>query len=175
MPIGGFTPGTVLATDPLGVSVQRMLYVLDPTLVLAFNTKLKRYEVWNKTLTVDGPFYGFIIRCQGKDGSFREPGGWLIDFLRGRDSAHAGPEEAIKNVLDEIHESERAADAASQKKDDDAVREVAEEIAHDYTLEAQLKSDPHITGRRRYVWDKVKSVFGQAGAREAIRQEGKTK
>jgi hypothetical protein len=170
----GFTPGTVLATDPLGQAAQRQLELLDPSLVLAFNTKLKRFEVWNKQLTSKGVFYGFIMRVDDGKGGFAEPGQWLIDKLKSRDSAYAGAEEAAQNVLREIRESERAALEADQKKDDDAVREVAEEIAHDFTLEAQLKSDPHITGKRRYEWDPEPIKFGQTGARERIRKEGQT-
>jgi len=173
MPLGGFSPGTVLATDPLGQRVQRMLEVLYPNLVLAFNTKLKRFEVWEKQLTPNGVFYGFIIRVDDGKGGFAEPGEWLIGVLKARDSAYAGPDEAIKNVLAEIHKGEEEERAAAQKRDDDRVAEVAQEIALDHRLEAQLKSDPHITGRRHYVWDKVASVFGQAGARERIREEGK--
>lgn len=176
MPLGGFPAGTVLATDPLGISVNRMLYTLDPMLVLAWNYKAKHFEVWRKELTPYGVFYGPILPVVDEKGLFVEPGEWLIGKLKARDSAYAGPQEAIKNVLAEIHEDERREREAAQKRDDDAVTEVAEEIAHDYTLEAQLKSDPHITGRRRYIWDKAKTVFGQVdrkSAREAIREEGK--
>lgn len=153
MPYFGFTPGTALATDPFGQQCQRMLDLLDAGLVLAFNTKLKRFEVWRKELDDRGVFYGFIIRVQGPDGEFRKPGEWLINELRARDSRYAGAEEAAQNVLREIRESEKKALEADEKKIEDATREVAEEIAYDYNLEAQLKSDPHITGRRRYDWD----------------------
>lgn len=170
-PYGGFTPGTVPASDPMGAACQRQLSLLDPSLVLAFNTKLKRYEVWNKTLDRKGVFYGFIMRVQGNKGEFQQPGDWLVGALKARDSAYAGAEEAAKNVLAEIKEDERKAYAADEKKDGDAVREVAEEMAFDYNLEAQLKSDPHITGKRRYEWDPETTTFGQAGAKEVTRED----
>lgn len=172
-PMHGFPKGTVLATDPLGSSVNRSLRLLDEMLCLAWNTGSHRFEVWRKELTPIGIFYGPIMPVTGAHGEFVEPGEWLVGKLKARDSKYAGPDEAIKNVLSEIHEGEREEREASQKRDDEAVANVAEEIAFDNTLEAQLKSDPHITGRRHYTWDKVKSVFGQAGAREAIREEGK--
>jgi len=150
-----------------------MLYALDPMLVLAYNTRQKRFEVWRKELTVNGPFYGAIMPVVGDKGEFVEPGQWLIGKLKARDSAYAGPEEAIKNVLKDIHKGEAEEQAAAQKRDDEAVSEVAQEIALDHTLEAQLKSDPHITGKRRYEWDPESVKFGQAGARERIREEGK--
>jgi hypothetical protein len=172
-PMHGFPRGTVLATDPLGSSVNRSLQLLDEMLCLAWNTQLHRFEVWRKELTPTGVFYGAIMPVVDDKGRFVEPGQWLVGKLKARDSAYAGPDEAIKNVLAEIHKGEEEERVAAQKRDDDAVAEVASEIAIDHTLEAQLKSDPHITGRRRYVWDKVASVFGQAGARERIREEGK--
>lgn len=175
-PYGGLPKGTVLATDPLGTSVNRSLQFLDEMLLLAWNNDATRFEVWRKEFTSRGVFYGPIMPVTGSKGEFVEPGEWLVQRLRARDSASAGPTEAIKNVLAEIHEGERKEREASQKRDDDAVVNVADEIALDHTLEAQLKSDPHITGRRRYTWDKVKTVFGQAGAkdlREQIREEAK--
>ena len=175
MPYFSFTPGTVAATDPLGQAFQRSLDLLDAGLVVAFNTKRQRFEVWTRTLDARGVFYGFVMRVEGPKGEFVEPGEWFLEQLRARDSRYAGANTAAKNVLAEIRESERKALEDDEKRDADRSREVTDEIAYDYTLEAQLASDPHYTGRRHYEWDPAPvSQPVKKSLREAIRDAAKS-
>lgn len=53
---------------------QRTLQMVDESLLLYFNVKLHRYEVWNGS--------GFIQRVIAPGGGFMEPGEWFMQQLR---------------------------------------------------------------------------------------------
>lgn len=126
---------------------QRMLDLLDAGMVLTFNTKVRRHEVWRKTLMEDGPFYGFIIGLE--QGS--EPGEWLLNKLRERDSRHNSVKDAANKVLDEIRAGEQAELDSEERK----LTELNEEVAKDYIGLWKRKADPHHTTVELKDWDPV--------------------
>lgn len=137
---------------------QRLLDLLDANLVVRWNAKLHRYEVWRWTLDAKGIDWGFLLRLDHA----QKPGEWLLNKLRARDSRYRPAEEAAEEVLREIRESEEAERKAKQDATDRKITEIAEEIAYDYRPEAQLKADPHYTGRRRRGWDPEPVHFAKA-------------
>lgn len=160
-------------------SGQGMLNLLDGKLLLCFNDKLKRWEVWRyEPFDVRGPSYAFITRLLADDrrGGYAEPGQWMVDRLKARDSRYAGADEAWKNVKKELDESERAADNAKQKAEDARFTDLNEEVAMDHRLEWQLQADPHYTGRRHLEWDPepVPFYFSSTTGREQIRKLGRS-
>jgi hypothetical protein len=154
---------------------QKLLALLDSSLLLAFNDKLKRWEVWNFTWDSLGMRYAFITRLlqDDREGGYAEPGQWMIDRLKGRDSRYAGAKEAWENTKRELNASEAKADAEKQAAEDAKFTDLNEHVARDYRPEFQKLADPHWTTRQRTEWDPVPVHFGQAGSkREQIRQAG---
>lgn len=157
---------------------QRLLSLLDESLLLCFNEKLKRWEVWNFTWDSRGMTYAFITRLLADDkrGGYAEPGQWMIERLRGRDAKYAGAAEAWKNVKAELDASEARERIEKERRENDLMTPISEELAYDYRPEFQKLADPHWTTRQRTEWDTVPVHFGQAGfsKREAIRELGRT-
>lgn len=157
---------------------QRLLSLLDDSLLLCFNDRLKRWEVWRFTWDSRGMTYGFITRLLADDkrGGYAEPGPWMIDRLKGRDSRYAGAAEAWKNVKAELDASEKRAQVEKDRRENELMTPISEELAYDYQPEFQKLSDPHWTTRQRTEWDTVPVHFGQAGfsKREQIRELGRT-
>jgi hypothetical protein len=154
---------------------QKLLALLDSSLLLAFNDKLKRWEVWNFEWDSLGMRYGFITRLLADDkrGGYAEPGEWMIDRLRARDSRYAGADEAWKNAKRELDASEAKVDAEKQAAEDARFSDLSEHVAKDYLPEFQKLSDPHWTTRQRTEWNPESVHFGQAGSkREQIREVG---
>lgn len=138
--------GTVLRTDH---PTQRSLDLLDAGLVLAFNDKLKRYEVWRRQLTRKGFDYGFIVRVTAEPNGYAEPGEWLLTKLRARDSRYRPAQEAAEEVLSELRAAEEAAWKADEHRHDD----LRDEIAREYLPLWKKKADPDGTTRDYKAWD----------------------
>lgn len=155
---------------------QKLLALLDSSLLLAFNDKLKRWEVWNFEWDSLGMRYAFITRLLADDrkGGYAEPGQWMVDRLKARDSRYAGADEAWKNVKAELDASEARARLEQERAEAAKFTDLNEHVAKDYLPEFQKLSDPHWTTRQRTEWDTVPVHFGQAGSkREQIRAEAK--
>ena len=139
---------------------QKSLDLLGADLVLCFNAKLGRYEVWRKELKslprLDGLIgrevrtdFGFIVRVTNPDGTgYAEPGDWLLATLRARDSRHRPVKEAAEEALRDIKATEAAQVAAQEK----SATDLFEEIALDNLPLWRQKADPHATGKRYTEW-----------------------
>ena len=140
---------------------QKSLDLLGAGLVLCFNAKLGRYEVWMRELKelprLDGLIghetrvdYGFIVRVTNPDGvGFAEPGPWLLNVLRARDSRHRPVKEAAEEAMRDLKAAE-AAEAAERDRRESAL---VEEIALDNIPLWKQESDPHLTGKRYTEWN----------------------
>lgn len=153
MPYNQLPTGTVARPDH---PTQKSLDLLDAGLVLAQDSKTRRYEIWRRELTRYGVLYTGILPVVGPDGATPvDPGDWLIEKLRARDSRYRPAKEAAAEVLKEIHEQE-AADAIADDNRLDAVRE---EVIKDYLPLWRQKADPHYEGRRYTHLEKKPVIF----------------
>lgn len=159
-------------------SGQKMLDLMDAGHRLCFNDKLKRWEVWQFIWDSLGMRYEFVTRLLADDrkGGYADPGQWMIQRLRARDSRYAGADEAWKNVKAELDASEALATAAKEQVWEDKLSNLNEDVAKSHRLEWQLQADPHWTGRRHTEWDTeaVPFYFSSTTGREAIRDLGRT-
>lgn len=141
MPYHALPDGTVARPDH---PTQKSLDILDAGLVLAQDTKNGRYEIWRRELTRLGVLYTGILPVVNAEGTPVDPGDWLVNKLRARDSRYRAADEAAAEVLKEIHEQE-ASDAIADDNRLDAVRE---SVIKDYLPLWRQKADPHYEGKR---------------------------
>lgn len=97
----------------------RMLQLLDAGLELRWNTRLNRFEVWNRT--------GFVMGSPVGGGG--APGEWLLRQLRRRDPRHNSDlDDVVKQTTADIDAENEATRAASQA----AIDKHTEEVTHEY-------------------------------------------
>lgn len=162
---------------------QASLDLLDAGLVLCWNARITRYEVWRREFgqfrRADGRLgrelrmdYQFILRAVAEDQSFMEPGEWLIAKLRERDSRFRDPKDAWATVKAELDADERRGEDEIQRKLDEARMNVIET----YLPLWRKKADPDEFAREYKDWDPEPVHFAVSRTtpmREAIRAEAK--
>ncbi|MGH2384535.1 MAG: hypothetical protein ACRDGB_05725 [Candidatus Limnocylindria bacterium] len=143
-----FTP-PAHCVDASDHPAQRTLDLLDAELVLRFNKKLERYEVWRRLMRgqfsaiptdVDSLYvWEFMTRCE-QGGRFIAPGEWLRVKLARRDARYVGAEAAAAAAIAEI--DAHNAQLEAQKRA--AQQEQIAEIAHEYApiIGRELADDP---------------------------------
>ena len=133
---------------------QTSLDLLDAGLLLCRNTRLERYEVWRRTLEERGVYYGFIIRVED-DGRPIEPGEWLLNKIRARDSRYRPADEAAREALADIKKQEQADEAAREH----AFDQIHEELATEFIPLWRKKAEPDEFAREYKDWDKEPITF----------------
>lgn len=171
MPYHALPAHIVLRTDH---PFQRSLDLLDADLVLAWNTRVERYEVYRKELTPRGLFFGHIERVTAPGGQgFAEPGEWFAEKLRARDSRYRPANEAAEEVLAQL----RAEEKADLEAEEHALDGVREEVIKDYLPLWRKKADPDEFAKRYTTWDPEPVHFPMSprqSMREAIREEARS-
>lgn len=100
--------------------VHRALKELDGSLELRFNTKLERFEVWNR--------HGMVQRVVRSEGTgFAEPGEWLIPQLKRLDARYVGAVAAVRNACEIIDK----ANLELAVKQEQAINKHIEEAVHE--------------------------------------------
>jgi hypothetical protein len=149
---------------------QKSLNLLDAGLFLVWSVADSRYEVWRKEFTPRGVLYSGILPVVDGERPV-EPGEWLLNKLRARDSRYRPAKEAAEEVLSEMRAQEQAEAAADEHRLD----ALHEELALDYLPLWRKKADPDEFAREYKDWDKAPVHFdmGPRDKREAIRAEAR--
>lgn len=153
MPFHRLPEGTIARPDH---PTQTSLNLLDAGLLLAWNTKDCRWEIWRRELTPRGVLFSGIMPVTAPDGETPiQPGEWLMNRLRARDSRYRPAKEAAEEVLSEI----RAQEAKDLYDDEHRLDALHEELALDYLPLWRKKADPDEFAREYKDWDPVPVHF----------------
>lgn len=152
-------------------SFQATLDLLDADLVLAFNTRVERWECYQRQLQGRGVFFALIERFIAPDGGLVEPSTEHFQRLRARDSRYRPANEAAEEVLREIRADERKA----AEQDEHRLDAVREEVILGYIPLWRKLADPDGSAREYKDWDAEPSFHDMSPRerRESIRQEAK--
>lgn len=113
---GLFAPGLVVMTGGVAADVKK----LDENLVVVFNGRVKRFEVYDRAAP-GGPRWQMVMRVQEPDGSFRALDGRVLETLR------RAREESATDVLDRIERQEEIV----ERHWDGKIHDLAEGMASD--------------------------------------------
>ena len=130
---------------------QKFLNLLDANLLLCWNGRINRYEVWRSELQPRGIFYGFIRRLIAKDHDYLEPGEWLLTEFRRRDPRYVPLKDAVAEQLKDIKEQE----AQERVADENRNANLRDEIAREYIPLWRKKADPDEFAKEYHDWDKA--------------------